>query len=141
MTNSDITHLIAQRLQLIRKIRGFSCLQLAQQIGVSAKQVQNYERGRCNMPACRLGQIAAVLHVKADEFLPASGGNSALFASSDKLSHFSLLDLQLIAALRAIRDAEIKRRLHSLLLTLAEEHKDKRKDKDKKPKSPSSASS
>ncbi len=64
--------MLAERLRELRKIKGLTQLQLAQQIGVSASAIGMYEQGRREPDHETLGRLCSFFHVSSDFFLGAN---------------------------------------------------------------------
>jgi len=60
---------IGQRLARIRKEKGYTQTELAEQIGIIQVSVSDYERGRLQTGAEMLARFALALEVSADELL------------------------------------------------------------------------
>ena len=58
---TDIDIKIGQQLKYIRKIQGFSLEELGKKVGVSAQQLQKYEKGINRVAVSRLIKIAHTL--------------------------------------------------------------------------------
>ncbi len=72
------TETLGQRLARIRKERGFTQVELAQQAGTIQAVISDYERGRIRPHAAMAGRLAQALGVTADELLgmaPATPAN------------------------------------------------------------------
>lgn len=77
-----------KRVAQLRKAKGWTQVQLAEAIGVSRQQVQNWERGRKGTPTRRLMKLYEILGVTPEQFwdedylpnsLPLSGINSTAY--------------------------------------------------------------
>jgi transcriptional regulator with XRE-family HTH domain len=64
--------MVGARIRLFRVNRGISQAMLAERIGVTFQQVQQYERGATRVGASRLAQIAWVLDVSVGELFESS---------------------------------------------------------------------
>lgn len=68
---------IGQRLARLRKVRGFSQVELAAKIGIIQALVSDYERGRLRLHAEMLTRFARALRVSADEILGLKASDEA----------------------------------------------------------------
>ena len=60
-TPQEVSLYVAERLKITRKQKHISLQDLAQNLGISRKQLQNYESGKSNITLVRLWQIASLL--------------------------------------------------------------------------------
>ena len=60
---------LGRRLAQIRKERGYTQVELAEQVGVMQTIISDYERGRLRVNPTMLAKLATVLEVSADEIL------------------------------------------------------------------------
>ena len=88
-----------QRLSRLRKERGLTQVQLADQTGLTQGLVTSYERGRLRMHAEMVARFALALGVSADELLglPGKGNRSQEEADTPRR-----LSLKLVRRLRKI---------------------------------------
>ncbi|MBR4105821.1 MAG: helix-turn-helix transcriptional regulator [Alphaproteobacteria bacterium] len=110
MQNEEIMPYIAERLKLLRGLRKLSLEKIANQMGLSRKQIQNYENCNCAIPVVRLWQLANIMKVNMDFFWEGLNGNNA--NSND--------DLQLIKMFHKIKDKDVKKNIVRIIETLAE---------------------
>ena len=68
--------MVGARIRMLRVNSGISQTVLAERIGVTFQQVQEYERGASRVGASRLSQIASVLGVSVGELFESSGAGS-----------------------------------------------------------------
>jgi transcriptional regulator with XRE-family HTH domain len=59
---------IAERLKMIRHIRGFSLKDIGEKLNMTYQQVQKYEAGKNNIPLCKLLILSEIFNVKMDIF-------------------------------------------------------------------------
>lgn len=111
MRSEEVKPYIANRVKLLRGIRGLTLDEIAKQIGVSRKQVQNYENCDCAIPLVRLWQLANVMRVDINFFWDGINGKKCEIKDED---------LQLIEMLNKIKDKEVKRNIIKMIKTLAE---------------------
>ncbi|MCA6119084.1 helix-turn-helix transcriptional regulator [Bradyrhizobium sp. WSM 1738] len=69
--------MVGARICMFRVNRGMSQTTLAERIGVTFQQLQNYERGTSRIGAGRLSLIASVLGVSVGELFEYSGAGSS----------------------------------------------------------------
>lgn len=60
---------VGPRLAQVRKLRGFSQQALADEMGISQKQITDYETGRVHMNDEMVIRFALALHISADTLL------------------------------------------------------------------------
>jgi transcriptional regulator with XRE-family HTH domain len=73
MTKSGpLDAMVGAKVRMLRVDRGISQSELAERIGVTFQQVQEYEQGANRVGASRLAQIASVLGVSVGEFFESS---------------------------------------------------------------------
>lgn len=65
---------IASRLVAARRLRDLSQDSLAQKLGVTKEQIDDYERGHDILPAARLYDVARALHLNVAFFYEGLGG-------------------------------------------------------------------
>ena len=68
--------MVGTRIRMLRANRGMSQTMLAERIGATFQQVQEYERGANRVGASRLSQIASVLGVSVGDLFESSGAGS-----------------------------------------------------------------
>lgn len=66
---NNINSTIGYRIRTIRKLKNITQKKLGEEIGVSAQQIQKYEKGNDNISVIRLLQIASVLEISIYELL------------------------------------------------------------------------
>jgi len=110
MKNEEITGYIANRLKLIRQIRGLTLEKTAKKLGVSRKQIQNYETCTCSIPITRLFQLANALNININFFFDGLSEHSPIFDNDE---------LQMINTIKKIKDSEVRKRIINLIKELA----------------------
>ena len=83
MHKDYITENVANRLKMIRKIRGFTLEGLARKIGISRKQVQNYENCDCSISLSKLYQLSEIFNVSVDYFLDGLNQHNNILSDED----------------------------------------------------------
>jgi transcriptional regulator with XRE-family HTH domain len=68
-SQDQITRTIGQRLALLRKARGLTQVELAQQLGVTQGNVSAYERGELRLYGDLIVKLAKILKASTDEIL------------------------------------------------------------------------
>jgi transcriptional regulator with XRE-family HTH domain len=76
---------IGQRLARLRRERGLTQVELAEQIGVSQPVLSDYERGTLRLHGQLIAQLARILRVSADELLGLEPTKSTAGASNRRL--------------------------------------------------------
>jgi transcriptional regulator with XRE-family HTH domain len=61
---------VAERVRALRKLLGFSQMQVAERLGISFQQVQKYEKGTNRIGAGRLLELARLFKVPVQSFYP-----------------------------------------------------------------------
>jgi transcriptional regulator with XRE-family HTH domain len=77
--------MVGARIRMFRVNRGMSQTTLAERIGVTFQQLQNFERGTSRIGAGRLSLIASVLGVSVGELFESSGAGSSGLSSAMRL--------------------------------------------------------
>lgn len=63
ISDKDVILHVAKKIKLIRQIKKISSGNMASLLGITRKQLQNYENGQTNIGITRLWQIAQILQV------------------------------------------------------------------------------
>ncbi len=106
--SAEILRHIAQRLKFARKLKKIKATDMARKLDISYKQMQNYETAQCNFSVCRLWQIANLLDVDIAFFFDGLNPKHAQPLISNQ-------ELELAYSLSAIKDADLKRSLLSIV--------------------------
>lgn len=115
---------VGHRVRVRRLLVGVSQEKLGDALGVTFQQIQKYEKGTNRISASRLRQIADMLGVSVSFFYEGAprqdGGRSEEGAepASDLAAHdvfWTSQDLQLVRAFQRITDAQLRRRIISLV--------------------------
>ncbi len=109
MLQDKIIQHISSRLKHLRTNRHLTLEYLAQKIGLSRKQVQNYEAALCNIPITRLWQLAQCLEVDLNYFT--KGLNTK--------NNYTDEDEELVKLFHNLKDKNIRAHILSLLKELA----------------------
>ena len=107
---------LGQRLRLLRKARGLSQIQVAQQMGVAFQQVQKYERGINKLSFERIWQLSAILHVNIDYWIKPF--ETELAGNTSDIFH-DRATLYLVQAFNRIQKPRARRLISSLVRELA----------------------
>lgn len=120
---------VGSRVRLRRTLLGMSQDTLAQAVGLTFQQIQKYEHGANRIGSSRLLQMAQVLEVPVGYFfdempgavtnVPASGMSEevAIFTENPILRRETL---ELVRAYYKIGDVRLRKKLYSLLESIAE---------------------
>ena len=83
LTPKDVALCIAERLKITRRSNHIRLQDLAQKLGVSRKQLQNYESGKSNLTIVRLWEIASFLNVDITFFVEGLSKNKVSVPNED----------------------------------------------------------
>jgi transcriptional regulator with XRE-family HTH domain len=114
-TLSPIDAQVGARLRMRRRILGMSQAAVGEALRVSFQQVQKYENGSNRISASRLQQIADFLDVTPGYFFEDKRQSQVADLP------FTSEGLQLSRAFAAVRDAEVRKRILDLIVSLASE--------------------
>lgn len=103
---SDVLLHVAKRIRLIRNIRKMTLQKTAKMLGISRKQLQNYEKAQTNIGVARLWQIANLMQVDTSFFI--EGLNSSNSFWDDE-------SLEIVTMIKNIKDENVKKHLVLLL--------------------------
>lgn len=118
----EIDAYVGARIGLRRSALGLSQSALAQQLGISFQQVQNYETGQNRISASRLHRAATVLGTSVETFFPPVA--TAPAAADDGWEALRLITATidgraLAAAFPRIEDRELRKALARIAAALA----------------------
>ncbi len=114
-----VDRFVGHRLRLARTSRKLSQTQLGEASGITFQQVQKYEKGTNRVSASRLFEFATLLGVEISYFFEGAGGNAdALAAAPPPKFDVSQVDVDILRALWAIKDPQVKRKLLALITSL-----------------------
>ncbi len=102
----DVAHYVAQRLKLARQMKQISSQHIANKLGISRKQIQNYETAQCNLTVPRLWEIANLLEVDTSFFTDGLKGEYASVSNQD---------LEFLTSFAKIKDPTIKNIILNIL--------------------------
>lgn len=112
MQNDKIMLYIAGRVKLLRGIRKLTLGKIASQMGLSRKQIQNYENGCSAIPIARLWQLANIMNVNIEFFW--DGIKERTVENNND-------DLLLVKMFHQIRDKNIKEDIINMIKALIDE--------------------
>ena len=124
---------VGQRIAEQRRKASLTQRRVAQSFGMSAAQLQKYEKGTNRVGASRLQAIASILQVPVSFFFQEAGGSEGEGASGfaeDRAAGFDLdfptgpEGAQLNRAFARISDAKVRRRIVDLVKALARDDPD-----------------
>lgn len=98
-SSAEAVRYIAERLRLARKIRNVTLENMASSLGITRKQLQNYESAQSNINVARLWEISKLLDLETAFFVEGLGANKPLLNNKD---------LELIHKFNSIKDAQTK---------------------------------
>jgi transcriptional regulator with XRE-family HTH domain len=113
LNTMEIYRQIGEKIRKLRLTKGISQKELANHVGVTYQQIQNYEKGKSKIPVDRLIKIAEALEVSLDYFLKEFDNNH------DKVPESEIALLK--NYYRGISSEKIRKQILSLLHTLSEE--------------------
>jgi transcriptional regulator with XRE-family HTH domain len=117
-----VDRFVGHRLRLARTSRKLSQTQLGEASGITFQQVQKYEKGTNRVSASRLFEFATLLGVEISYFFEGAGGNmDSLAAAPAPKFDVSQVDVDILRALWAIKDPQLKRKLLALITSLPSE--------------------
>lgn len=105
-STSEAICYVAERLKLVRRIRNMTLENMASQLGITRKQLQNYESAQSNITVARLWEISNLLDVETGFFV--EGMNSSKQFINNE-------DLDLIRMFKNIKDRKAKDSLIGIL--------------------------
>lgn len=105
-STSEAIRYVAERLKLVRRIRNMTLENMASQLGITRKQLQNYESAQSNITVARLWEISNLLDVETGFFV--EGMNSSKQFINNE-------DLDLIRMFKNIKDRKAKDSLIGIL--------------------------
>lgn len=119
---------VGSRVRLRRTLLGMSQDTLAQALGFTFQQVQKYERGANRMGSSRLMHISQILEVPVAFFFDqmrgavaeGAGGMSEEGEVYDNSQMLRRETLELVRAYYRIGDANLRAKLHTLLIAIAD---------------------
>jgi len=127
MINDPIERHVGKRLKMRRLMLGLSQEELGNRVGVTFQQIQKYENGSNRMSSARLFQFANILNVGIEYFFQKLSGEDKLGASvfcddKDEYNPEVSTQKEVLALIRAytnIKDPEVRKKVLSLIKTLA----------------------
>ena len=128
-TPDPIDAKVGARLQIRRLTLEMSQTKVGEALDISYQQVQKYENGTNRISASRLQQLANLLDVTVayffEEVSPVTGGicDSVQDKRQSQVADPLITSegLQLSRAFAAVRDAEVRKRILDLIVSLARE--------------------
>lgn len=102
----DAARYVAERLRLVRRLKNLTLENLASKLGITRKQLQNYESAQCNLTIARLWEISRLLEIETEFFV--KGLNSSQKCLSNK-------DIELISMFKKIKDDKVKELIIGIL--------------------------
>lgn len=116
--NAQINIDIGKRIRKYRRAAGLSQAELGKRIDVTFQQIQKYENATTRIPAERLIDITAALHVPVQMLVPTEFAvDSAERAQPD--AYQEELEHQLLSAFRRLDDLSLKKTVIALAVCLS----------------------
>lgn len=106
MVKDDITKNIANRLKTIRSIRGYTLDKIARKMGVSRKQIQNYENCDCAVSLVKLYQLSEIFDVSINYFLDGIDKRKNILSQED---------MTLVLMFHRIKDNTVRQNILKLI--------------------------
>ena len=121
---------VGGRVRMRRMMLGMSQTELGNSIGLTFQQVQKYEKGTNRIGAGRLQQIARILKVPVAVFFEGSPREGGAASETDQAPLPSYVNdflatsdgLALTKAFMQIKDANLRRRIVSLVQDITDNH-------------------
>jgi transcriptional regulator with XRE-family HTH domain len=113
-----VDRLVGHRLRVARTSRKLSQTQLGEASGITFQQVQKYEKGTNRVSASRLFEFATLLGVDISYFFEGAGSSPDLGSIEPPKFDVSQVDVDILRALWAIKDPQLKRKLLALITSL-----------------------
>jgi len=121
---------VGGRVRMRRMMLGMSQTELGNSIGLTFQQVQKYEKGTNRIGAGRLQQIARILKVPVGFFFEGSPREGGAASETDQAPLPSYVNdflatsdgLALTKAFMQIKDANLRRRIVSLVQEITDDH-------------------
>ena len=105
-TTDEVLEYVGERIKLIRKIRNVTMNDMASSLGITRKQLQNYESAQTNIGISRLWQIAQLMDVDIGFFTEGLNKNKPVIDNES---------LNFIKMFNRIRDQKTKAAILGLL--------------------------
>lgn len=105
----DAVRYVAERLRIARLSKKMTLENMAERLGISRKQMQNYESAKCNMTVSRLWEIATLLNIGAGFFINGLTEEKPFLENED---------LKVIQKLHSIKDPKLQASLFGILKEL-----------------------
>lgn len=123
---------VGRKLRSRRTILGMSQEEIGDAVGITFQQVQKYERGLNRIGSSRLYEFSQILGVGVSYFFEdltteASGAITGLAESSSPFEHEQLNNKEVLSLVRSyygIKDPQVRKKVLSLIKTIANEKDD-----------------
>ena len=114
---------VGLRIRMRRKEMGVSQERLAESLGITFQQVQQYERGANRVSASKLWEIATALRTPVSYFYDGLSDRESAAAKRDAAQDFLLSTegIELMAAFPRITEASVRRKIVELICVVADE--------------------
>ena len=104
-SNEALKH-IAERLKIARRSKHITLEEMAANLGITRKQLQNYENAKSNMTISRLWEISNLLDIETGFFVEGLNPGKPFIANED---------LKILNKLHNIKDKKIKASIIGIL--------------------------
>ena len=102
LTGKDVALYVAERLKITRRQNHISLQDLSQKLGITRKQLQNYESGKSNISIIRLWEIASLLNTDITFFVEGLSNNKNFVSNTDLRFIYKLHHLRSKSAAKAL---------------------------------------
>ena len=103
---SEAMIFVAKRIKTARCIKKMTMSNMAANLGITRKQLQNYETAQSNITVARLWQISKILDVDTSFFVEGLNASKQLLSDDD---------LEIICAFGKIKDTKVKETLWEII--------------------------
>jgi|Deesub1362B_J571_1020462.scaffolds.fasta_scaffold00100_19 transcriptional regulator with XRE-family HTH domain len=108
---------LGEKIKELRKSRGISQMELAENLGISYQQIQKYEKGKSSLSAYRLYQIASFLNIPISFFFEEE--KDLISENKEKYEILPSLNKEEKNLLKKFRKIK-NRKIHQIIIKLLE---------------------
>lgn len=112
---------LGEKIKELRKSRGVSQMEMAENLGISYQQIQKYEKGKSSLSAYRLYQIASFLNIPVSFFFEEE--EDLISEEKERYKVSPLLNKEeknLLKKFRKIKNRKVHQTIIKLLEAIAE---------------------